>query len=123
MVKILVIEDAQNIQKLVGANLTARGHQVLVALNGEKGLSLAQLEHPDLILLDLMLPGMSGWDVLIALKADPRLRKIPVIIMTAQEQEREEDKVRSMKAAGYIIKPFAIDELMRQVKQALRKVR
>ena len=123
MPKILVIEDEQNIQKLIRVNLTARGYQVLVAPDGEKGLSLAQLEHPDLILLDLMLPGMSGWDVLIALKANPKLRKIPVIIMTALEQEREEDKVRSMRAAGYLMKPFSVGELIHEVERVLTKVR
>ena len=119
MPKILVIEDEQNIQKLTKANLTASGYQVLVAPDGEEGVSLAQLEHSDLILLDLMLPGMSGWDVLIALKANPKLRKIPVIIMTASGREDEENKARSMRAAGYLVKPFGVDELMRQVKLTL----
>jgi len=121
--KILVIEDERNIQELVRINLTARGYQVVVAPDGEKGIELAQLERPDLILLDLMLPGMSGWDVLMTLKADRKLGKIPVIITTAREQEHEEDKIRSMKVAGRLVKPFAIDELIRQVEQALTKVR
>ena len=121
MPKILAIDDEQNLQKLVKANLTARGYQVLVATDGEKGLKLAQLEHPNLILLDLMLPGMSGWDVLMALKTNQKLRKIPVIIMTAVLPEGEEYKVRGMRATGYLVKPFGADELTRQVKQALEK--
>ena len=121
MPKILVIEDEANIQKLVKANLTARGHRVLVVSDGEEGLKQAGLERPDLILLDLMLPGMSGWDVLMTLKADRKLGKIRVIIMTALEQEREEDKLRSMRAASYLAKPFSTGELLRQVTQALRK--
>ncbi len=121
MPKILVIDDEQNLRKLAGINLTARGHRVLTAPSGERGLKLAQLEHPDLILLDLMLPGISGWDVLMTLKADRRLRKIPVIILTAVEQEREENKIRSMRASGYLVKPFGIDKLLHKVEQVLRK--
>ena len=101
MPKILVIEDETNIQKLVKANLTASGYQVLVAANGEK------------------MPGMSGWDVLMVLKANQRLRRIPVIIMTATVPDSEEYKIRGMRATGYLVKPFSADELLRQVKQVL----
>ena len=94
---------------------------MLTAPSGERALKLAQLEHPDLILLDLMLPGISGWDVLMTLKANRRLRKIPVIILTAVEQEREEDKIRSMRASDYLAKPFSIDKLLHKVEQVLRK--
>ena len=119
MPKILVIEDELNIQKLAKVNLSASGYQVLVATDGEEGLGLAQMEYPDLILLDLMMPGMSGWDVLIALKADQKLQKTPVIIMTASLREGEKDKARSLGAAGYLMKPYSADELLRQVKQVL----
>jgi len=117
--KILVIEDESNIQKLAKANLTASGYKVFLAANGEKGLELAKLEHPNLILLDLRMPGMSGWDVLMALKTNQRLQKIPVIIMTATVPDSEEYKIRGMRTAGYLHKPFTVDELLRQVKQAL----
>ena len=92
---------------------------MLVAGNGEDGLELAELKRPNLILLDLRMPGMSGWYVLMALKADRKLRRIPVIIMTATVPEAEEYKIRGMRAAGYLAKPFSADELMRQVKQVL----
>ena len=119
MSKILVIEDEANLQKLAKANLTASGYQVLVAGNGEEGLKLAQLEHPNLILLDLRLPGMSGWDVLMVLKTDRKLQKIPVIIMTATVPQGGEYKFPSMRTAGYLVKPFSVDELLRQIKQVL----
>ena len=119
MPKILVIDDELNLQKLVKVNLAARGYQVLVAADGEEGLKLAQLEYPDLILLDLMMPGMSGWDVLMALKTNRKLQKTPVIIMTASARKDEEDKARSMGAVGYLVKPFGVDELVRQVKLAI----
>ncbi len=118
MAKILVIDDEENIRKLAKANLTASGYKVLVAPDGEEGLRLAQLERPDLILLDLRMPGMSGWDVLMVLKANRRLRRIPVIIMTATAPEAM-DQVRSMRTAGYVIKPFSADELLDTVRQVL----
>ena len=121
MPKILVIDDEPNIQKLAEANLTARGFQVLVAADGEEGVRLAQREHPNLILLDLRLPGMSGWDVLMILKTDRKLRKIPVIIMTATVPQSEESKSLSMRTAGYLVKPFDINEMMRQVRLAIGK--
>lgn len=121
MTRVLVIDDELSIQKLVKTNLGARGYQVAVAADGEKGLEAVRLDRPDLILLALMLPGMSGWDVLMALKTDPKLRKIPVIIMTAAAPEGEEYKVRSMRAAGYLVKPFGVDELMRQLEQVLSR--
>ena len=119
MPKILVIEDELNIQKLVKANLAASGYQVFVASDGEEGLGLAKLESPDLILLDLMMPGISGWDVLTALKTNPRVREIPVVIMTASAHKDEEDKARSMGAVNYLVKPFSADELLRHVKQVV----
>ena len=119
MPKVLVIENEPNVLKLAEVNLTASGYKVLVASNGEDGLRRAQLEHPQLILLDLMMPGMSGWDVLMSLKVNPKLRKIPVIVMTAVVLEDQDTKIRSMRAAAYIMKPFSADELLDQVKQAL----
>lgn len=121
MPKVLVVENELNIQKLVKANLTASGYQVVVADNGEEGLRLAQLKKPDLLLLDLMMPGMSGWDVLAALKADRKLQGTPVLIMTAavKEGKEDEDKARMMGAAGYLAKPFTADELLGKVKQVL----
>jgi len=119
MPKILVIDDEPNIQKLAKANLTARGFQVLVAADGEEGVRLAQLERPNLILLDLRLPGMSGWDVLMILKTDRKLQKIPVIIMTATVPRDGKQEFPSMRTAGYLVKPFSVDELLHQVKQAL----
>ena len=119
MSKILVIEDELNIQKLAEANLATSGYDVLVADNGEEGLKLAERESPDLILLDLRLPGMSGWDVLMILKNKRKLQKIPVIIMTATVPRGGEHRFPSMKTAGYLVKPFSVDKLLCQVKQAL----
>jgi len=114
--KVLVVDDEESIRKLVRVNLIARGFQVLTAADGEDALKLANLECPDLILLDIMMPGMSGWDVLTTLKADQKLRGIPVIVMTASVDKWEEDRARSMGAVDYLSKPFSTGELMRQVR-------
>ena len=90
-----------------------------MAGNGEEGLELAKLERPNLILLDLRMPGMSGWDVLMVLKTNQRLWRTPVIIMTATVPESDEHKIRGMRAAGFLTKPFSADELLSQVKQVL----
>ncbi len=119
MPEILVIEDEANIRKLARANLSASGYKVLVAGDGEEGLKIAQGEHPNLILLDLRLPGISGWDVLMVLKTDRKLQKIPVIIMSATVPQDQEYKFTIMRTAGYLVKPFEIDELLGKVKQVL----
>jgi len=117
--KILVIEDESNLQKLAKTNLTASGYRVVVAGSGEEGLKLAELEHPNLILLDLRLPGMSGWDVLMSLKTNRKLQKIPVVIMTATVPQSQEYKFPSMRTSGYLVKPYTVDELLLKVKQVL----
>ena len=119
MPKILVIENEISVQKLAQANLIASGYQVLLAADGGKGLRLAQAEHPGLILLDLRMPGMSGWDVLVALKANRNIQGIPVIIMTASVRKQQKERALAMGAVGYLTKPFCIEELLRQVRQAL----
>ena len=119
--KVLVVDDEENIQKLVQVNLIARGYQVLITSDGEDALKLAQLECPDLVLLDLKIPGMSGWNTLTALKANQKLQKTSVIIMTGAASPDDEAKACSMGAVGCLAKPFNIDELMRQVRLATGK--
>jgi two-component system phosphate regulon response regulator PhoB len=117
--KILVIEDEENIQKLARMNLVASGYRVFVAGNGGDGIKLAQHERPDLILLDLRLPDMSGWDVLMTLKTDRKLEKSPVIIVTATVPQELEYRFPSLRTAGYLVKPFHVDELLEKVQQVL----
>lgn len=120
MARILVVEDEPNLRKLIKTNLAASGYEVVTAADGEEGLSLTQEIKPDIVLLDIRMPGMSGWDVLIALKTNPKVKKVPVIIMTASApEESEQYKMRSMRAAGYLVKPFGVDVLLDKVKEAL----
>ena len=119
---ILVIEDEENIQKLIKANLAASGHEVLVATSGEEGLRLAQERKPGLILLDLMMPGISGWDVLNRLKAVSGGEGAPpIIIITAAVRPGDAEKARAMGDAGYLTKPFTADELLRKVQKAMKR--
>jgi len=117
--KILVIEDEENIQKLARMNLVASGYRVFVAGNGKDGIKLAQSEHPDLILLDLRLPDMSGWDVLMTLKTNRRLERAPVIIVTATVPQELEYRFPSLRTAGYLVKPFNVIDLLEKVQQVL----
>ena len=121
MPKILLVDDEPNIQKLLKASLAARGYDVLVASDGEEALEVAQLECPDLVLLDLKIPRLSGWDVLTALKANEKLHKTQVIIMTGAANPSDEDKARSMGAVGCLAKPFTPDELMCEINLVLGK--
>jgi len=119
LAKVLVIENEPNIQKLMKVNLSTSGHEVLIATRGEEGLKLAQQEDPDLILLDLRLPGISGWDVLARLKATAELEKIPVVIITAVVHHGDEERAYAMGVTGYLAKPFTADELLEEVEKAL----
>jgi CheY-like chemotaxis protein len=119
MPKVLVVDDEANIRKLVQANLTTEGYKVLVAPGGDEALRQAKTEQPDLVLLDLMMPGMSGWEVLNNIRTSPELREIPVVIMTAIVPDEEEYRARSMKPNGYMVKPFTIHELLQEVRKVL----
>jgi two-component system alkaline phosphatase synthesis response regulator PhoP len=117
--KILLIDDDAIIQQLVKANLVARGYKMLIASDGEQGLKLVESERPDLILLDIKLPGISGLDVLKSLKGNSSLSGIPVIIATASAGLVNAEKSRELGAVGFLIKPFSIDKLVLQLKQVL----
>lgn len=117
---ILMVDDTSANLAVVGDYLTQQGYQVMVALSGETGLSLAQKAHPDLILLDVLLPGIDGFETCRRLKADEQTRDIPVIFMTIVT--RTEDKVRGFEAGGvdYITKPFQHEEVLARVTTHLR---
>jgi len=121
MVKILVIDDELNLQRLIKANLAARGYQVLAAVDGATGLKLAAQEMPDLIMLDLMLPDILGWDVLASLKENPVTKNIPVVIMTALDEKSPQIKGRLTGRAVYLDKPFGVEELLAALDSIINK--
>jgi DNA-binding response OmpR family regulator len=112
---ILVVDDNPANLSVVVNYLAERGYQILVAQDGETGLRLAAQQHPDLILLDVLLPGIDGFEVCRRFKADERTRGIPVLFMTIVT--RTEDKVRGFEAGGldYITKPFEHQEVLARV--------
>lgn len=121
--KILCIEDEPETTNLVKLILAREGYEVLGANGGEEGLKMVQAGTPDLILLDLMMPDMDGWQVYQHLKEDEETRDIPVIVVTAKVQSI--DKVLGLQVAkvdDYITKPFRPEELSERVKYVLSQV-
>ena len=118
---VLVIEDEPDIRELVEFNLKKYDYNVLLANNGEKGLNDARSYEPDLILLDLMLPGIQGIDVCRVIKSDENIKSIPIIILSALGQE--EDIVLGLEAGAddYVSKPFSLDVLNARIKTVLRR--
>lgn len=116
--RILVIEDEERIRQFLQRGLGLEGYKVDVAAEGETGLELARLNPPDLVLLDLMLPGMDGIEVCKRIRA---VSDVPVLMLTAKETI--EDRVVGLDAGAddYLVKPFAFDELMARVRALLRR--
>ena len=118
---VLVIEDEPDIRELIEFNLKKYHYNVLLASNGEKGLKDARSYEPDLILLDLMLPGIQGIDVCRVIKSDENIKNIPIIILSALGQE--EDIVLGLEAGAddYVSKPFSLDVINARIKTVLRR--
>ena len=121
MAKILVAEDDKQIGDMIAFKLTNGGHQVIRAEDGEQAVTLAGRELPDLILLDAMMPGLGGFEVLRRLKSDPTLRAVPVIMVTAKGHERDVLSGLRGGAVDYVVKPFSLKELAARVDLAIRK--
>ena len=118
---ILVVEDEIDILELITFNLERESYIVISAKNGERGLDLARGENVNLILLDLMLPGIHGLDALRVLKTHSKTSKIPIIIISALGQEEDIVKGLETGADDYICKPFSLDILLARVKAVLRR--
>jgi len=121
MARILVIEDEADIQQVLDYNLREKGHKVFIAGNGEEGLKIAREKRPDLVLLDLMLPGMPGTEVCKALKADPSTKSTQVVMLTAKGEEIDRVVGFELGADDYVVKPFSVRELLLRVQAILRR--
>ena len=119
--RILVVEDERDIAALVAYHLTMEGYRVRTAEGGQDALEAAAAERPDLMVLDLMLPGYSGYDVLAELRRQPALRDVPVIILTARREEADRVKGLELGADDYLTKPFSPRELVLRVGAVLRR--
>ncbi len=118
---ILVVEDDEEIVGLLKLNLENQGYRVVTAEEGHKALKLARETKPDLILLDIMLPGMDGYEICRNLRASDELQHIPVIMLTARGEELDVVLGLEMGADDYVTKPFSVRELMSRVKAHLRR--
>ncbi len=121
MAHILVAEDERDIRELVAFTLGFAGHQVTQAANGEEAVRLAMQVKPDLILTDVRMPKMTGYDVCKEIKASDITKHVPVVILSAKGQDEEKELGRAVGADDYILKPFAPDELQRRVAEILQR--
>lgn len=118
MSKILIVDDEPSIVEVLRYNLAKAGHSALAAFDGEQALLLARKEHPDLVILDLMLPGMDGFEVCRALR---KVGDLPILMLTAKDEEIDRVVGLELGADDYVVKPFSVRELMARVKAILRR--
>jgi two-component system alkaline phosphatase synthesis response regulator PhoP len=119
--KILVVDDEEDILELLTFNLTKEGYDVSSASTGEEALSVARTESPDLILLDLMLPGMDGLEVARRIKGEPSTKNIPIVMLTAKGEESDIVTGLELGAHDYITKPFSRKVLVARLRAVLRR--
>jgi len=121
MAKILIIDDETQFIELVQMRLEKSGYEIISANDGEEGLEKAKSEHPDMILLDVMMPKMDGYKVCGLLKNDERYSKIPIILLTARAQKEDFKIAREVEADAYITKPFDPPVLLAKIEELFEK--
>ena len=118
--KILVVDDEDHIVELISYNLINSGYSVLTANNGIDAVRIAKEDNPNLILLDLMIPGLDGYDVCKAIRSDVNTKNISIIMLSAKGEELDKILGLELGADDYITKPFSIRELLARIKAILR---
>jgi DNA-binding response OmpR family regulator len=121
MTKILIAEDERDIRDLITFTLQFAGYEVMPASNGEEAVSKARQETPDLILMDVRMPRMTGYEACAVMKADPRLKNVPIIFLSAKGQDSEIQTGLQAGAEEYLLKPFAPDQLTQRIQAVLQK--
>ena len=121
MARILIAEDEPDIRELVAFTLRFAGHEVTTTANGEEAVQQASQIIPDLILMDVRMPRMTGYDACRAMKADKLLKDIPVVFLSAKGQDSEIQAGLDVGAEEYLLKPFAPDQLAERIKAILAK--
>jgi len=119
--RILIVDDESSIRLVCRLNLDSEGFQTLEAPDGETALALARAEQPDLILLDVMLPGIDGWRVAEELAASPETRDIPILFLSARSDRSDEERGHEVGGLGYITKPFDPEELIDRIRDVLER--
>ncbi len=119
--KILIVEDDKFLRELIAQKLIKEGYNIAEAVDGEKGIKAVEDEKPDLVLLDLILPGIDGFDVLAKMKEDPKMAQVPVIILSNLGQKDDIERGLKMGAVDYMIKAhFTPAEIIEKVKAVLK---
>lgn len=121
MAKILIIEDTENNRILLTRRLKPKGYEIVTVEDAEKGLPLAQSERPDLILMDVGLPGLDGWAATRQLKSDPATKQIPVIALTAHAMQSDRDKATEAGCDDYETKPIDFARLFEKIERLLTR--
>jgi DNA-binding response OmpR family regulator len=122
MAHILVAEDERDIRELINFTLTFAGHQVTAVANGEEAVEQARAIKPDLIMLDVRMPRLTGYDACRRIKAIDAIKDIPVVFLSAKGQDDEVSTGLDAGAVAYILKPFAPEELTRQIAEILERL-
>lgn len=118
--RILLVDDEPSIVKIVGKRLEVAGFEVRMAMDGQEGLEKAKTEEPDLIVLDLMLPKLNGYEVCSALKQDPIYQGIPIIMFSARTHEKDERTALQCGADAYMHKPFKSEDLVGRIRALIQ---
>ena len=119
MAKILIVEDNEMNRDMLSRRLIRRGYEVVMAVNGEEGITAAKAEYPDLILMDMSLPVIDGWEATRRLKAEPNTRRIPVIGLTAHAMAGDREKVIDAGCDDYDTKPVELLRLLQKIEALL----
>ncbi len=119
MAKILIAEDERDIRDLITFTLGFAGYEVVAAANGEEAVNLARQEVPDLVLMDVRMPRMTGYEACNVMKADEKLKDIPIIFLSAKGQDSEIQAGLQAGAIEYLLKPFAPDQLTARIQAVL----
>lgn len=115
--RILVVEDQEDNRRIVRDLLTKAGYEIIEAVNGEEGVAMAHTERPDLILMDIQLPGLDGYEATRRIKSDPALRQIPIIAVTSYALSGDDAKAAAAGCDGYVTKPFSPRALLAKVRE------
>ncbi len=121
MAKILVIDDEVQLVQMVQIRLEANGYDIVTAYDGEEGIEKVKSENPDLIILDIMMPKMNGFEACKILKNDPKYSKIPIIFLSAKVQEEDLEIGKAKGADAFVKKPFETPDLLAKIKELLEK--
>lgn len=121
MAKILIVDDEVQLIEMLQIRLEANGYEVVAAKDGQEGVDKVKSEDPDLIILDIMMPVMDGYEACKILKSDPQYSKIPIIFLSAKAQENDLKNGKEFGADAYVKKPFETSDLLAKIKELLSK--